>query len=149
MNKLETKLAIIAVALLMPTLASAAMYLKLDTIKGEARVAQCDAGACVFDGVAPGTYSVQVCDKKGQVIPSNMGLEYSVVSPRDIRSGQASGKRMHKPLTMTMSMDRSAKPGNQIAIDEAGVVLVIGVSGQALDAAQAKITKSRSNIQNN
>jgi len=66
MNKLKTRLAIIAAALLLPALASAAtdMYLKIETIKGEARVVRCDAGACVFDAVATGTYSVQVCDEQ-------------------------------------------------------------------------------------
>ena len=149
MNILKTRLAMIAAALLLPMLASASadMYLKIESIKGESRVVHCDAGACVFDAVAAGTYSVQVCDEKGKVIPSDMGLDYSVKGPRDVSTGQSTGKRMHKPLTL--SLDRSAKPGNQVVIDEAGALLVIGVSAQAVDAAGAKITKSRSNIQNN
>ena len=35
----------------------------------------------------------------------------SVVSPRDAATGQASGKRMHKPITVTNSMDASGQAG--------------------------------------
>jgi hypothetical protein len=138
-------------ALLLPALAFAAsdFYLQIKDAKGEARVVQCPAGACVVDGLAQGQYSVLVCDAQGKVIPSNVNLEYAVVSPREATTGQASGKRMHKSLSISMQLGRSAPPKNTIAIDETGVQLAIGVSAEAVDAAVAKIGKSRSNIQNN
>jgi hypothetical protein len=83
------------------------------------------------------------------VIPSNVNLEYAAVSPREAATGQASGKRMHKPLSITMQLGRSAPPQNTITIDETGVQLAIGATPQAVDAALVKIGKSRSNIQNN
>jgi hypothetical protein len=137
--------------LLLPALASAAadFYLQIKDAKGESRVVQCPAGACVVDGLAPGQYSVLVCDAQGKVIPSTVSLEYSVVSPRDVATGQSTGKRMHKPLSITMELSRGAPPQNTIAIDESGVHLAIGATPEALDAAVGKIGKSRSNIQNN
>jgi hypothetical protein len=144
------------VAMLLPLTASAAAdyYLRIEGTKGEARVVHCTEGACLVDKLAPGSYTVQVCDAQGKVIPSNTHLEYTVVTARDSASGMASGRRMHQPLTLTMQLGRSvapaggAAPTNSIAIGEPGVV-VIGVDAASVDAAAAKATKTRSNIQNN
>jgi hypothetical protein len=143
-------------ASLLPVMASAAvdMFLQIKDAKGVARVVHCPAGACLVDGLAPGKYSVLICDAQGKVIPTTTRLEYDVRSPRDLATGQASGKRMHKPMFITMELGRSvgaagAPAANEIAIDEAGVHVAIGVSPEAVDAALAKIGKTRSNIQNN
>ena len=156
MHELKARLTIILLATMLPLAASAAvdMFLQIRDAKGVARVVPCPAGACLVDGLAPGKYSVLVCDAQGKVIPTTTRLEYDVRSPRDVATGQASGKRMHKPLSITMELGRSAAPAgataaNEIAIDEPGVQLAIGVSPAAVDAALMKITKSRSNIQNN
>ena len=150
MNKFLATGALLIGALL-PTLSSAAadMYLQIKDAKGEARVVACASGACVVDGLAVGSYTVLVCDAQGKIVPSNITLDHTIVSPRDLASGQASGKRMHKPYTITAELGRSSAAPNNIAIDEAGVHLVIGVDTAAVDAAVAKITKTRSNIQNN
>ncbi len=141
----------ICVALMLPAVASAAadMYLQIKGVAGEPRVVACAAGACVVTDLGSGRYSVWVCDAQGKVIPTDITLEYALVSPRDAASGQASGKRMHKPITISKEWGRGAKPANEFAIDDPGAQLVIGVSAGAVDAAVAKITKSRSNIQNN
>jgi hypothetical protein len=146
-----TRFMALSAALLLPVIASAAadMYLQIKDAKGETRVVQCAGGACVVDRLAPGQYTVLVCDAQGKVIPSAIKLEYTVVSPRDIATGQASGRRMHKPISITTEMGATAQSGNSIAIDEPGVQLAIGVTADAVDAAAAKISKSRSNIQNN
>jgi hypothetical protein len=138
-------------ALLLPALAFAAsdLYLQIKDAKGEARVVLCPAGACVVDGLATGQYSVLVCDAQGKVIPSKISLEYTLVSPRDLATGQASGKRMHKPISITMEYGRGVPPQNTITIDEIGAHLAIGLTPEAVNAAVAKIGKSRSNIQNN
>jgi hypothetical protein len=78
-----------------------------------------------------------------------MRLEFTVVTARERGSGLATGKRMHQPLTLTMQLGRSAAPTNTIAVDEPGTLVVIGVDAASVDAAVAKITKTRSNIQNN
>ena len=138
-------------ALLLPVVASAAtdMFLQIKGVAGEARVVACPVGACVVSGLAPGQYAVLVCDAQGSVIPTEIALEYRVVSPRDAASGQASGKRMHKPITITKEWGRGAKPANQIAVNEEGVQIAIGVSAAAVDAAAKTIQKTSSNIQNN
>ncbi|MEO8306667.1 MAG: hypothetical protein ABI616_01335 [Pseudomonadota bacterium] len=140
-----------ALVLLLPLQAFAAAdyYLKIESGKGEARVVHCTDGSCLVDQLAPGSYTVLVCDAQGKVIPSNVTLEYTVLTAGDRASGVATGKRMHKPLKITMELGRNAAPANSIAIDEPGVQIAIGVDAAAVDAAVAKITKSRSNIQNN
>ena len=152
MNILGRWLVAVFVLLLAPSVASAAsdMCLQIKDVKGETRVVACPSGACVVSGLAPGKYSVLVCDAQGTVIPTDIALEYRVVSPRDAASGQASGKRMHKPLTIHKEWGRGAKPANEFAINEPGVQPAIGVSAEAVDAAAAKeIRKTSSNIQNN
>jgi len=151
MKRLITTCALLGSALLLPAISLSAvdMYLQIKDVKGEARVVACADGACVVGGLAVGTYTVLVCDAQGKVVPSNLTLDHTVVSPRDAATGQASGKRMHKPITITAEVGRSGAGQNSIAIDEPGVQAVIGASAAAVDAAVAKIGKSRSNIQNN
>lgn len=138
-------------ALLLPavSLAASDMYLKIDDIKGESQVVGCADGACVVPALSAGSYTVWIADAQGTVIPSDTTLKYAVVSPRDAASGMATGKRMHNPLRITKMLDRGAAPGNVISVEEDGSQLAIGKNDQAVAAAHAKITKSRSNIQNN
>jgi hypothetical protein len=93
--------------------------------------------------------------------------QYQVISPRDAASGQASGKRMHKPFTIVKEWG-AATP--QLMAMKAGydVKKVEGTGARAISyddswnpitlsssedlcaaAAAAKATKTRSNIQNN
>jgi hypothetical protein len=151
MKKFLATCALLGSALLLPLVSSAAvdMFLQIKDSKGEARVVHCAGGACLINGLAVGSYSVLVCDASGKVIPSSLTLDHTIVSPRDLASGQSSGKRMHMPITITAEVGRSAAAQNMIAIDEPGVQVAIGINAAATDAAVAKITKTRSNIQNN
>ena len=141
----------VCVALLLPTfaMASSDMYLHIKGEKGEAQIVQCTDGACVVPPLAVGNYSVLVCDAQGKVVPTDIKLDYAVVSPRDHTSGQSTGKRVHSDITISKRTVKGDKPGNQITIDQAGSQVAIGISDEAVEAAQAKITKTRSNIQNN
>jgi hypothetical protein len=146
--------ALVAGILPLVSWASSDMFLQIKDANGAAHVVQCAAGACLLNGLPPGKYSVLECDATGKAVTSKNKWEYSVVSPRDAASGLATGRRMHKPLTLTMELGRSAAPSgtapdNEIAIDEPGVQVAIGVTAEAVDAAIAKVTKTRSNIQNN
>ncbi|HJW28383.1 MAG TPA: type VI secretion system tube protein Hcp [Saprospiraceae bacterium] len=134
---------LIAIAALLFTAnlyAAADYYLKIDGVKGEsARIVRCPDGACVIDNLAPGSFSITVCDDKGNPITTNNfkltvqfnPKEYTVtksavresptkastggtgittatseiVSPRDPASGQATGKRQHKPVTFVKEWD--------------------------------------------
>ncbi len=151
MNRFISRSAALCATLLLPVLASASadMFLQIKDARGEARVVACAAGACVVNGLASGQYSVLVCDAQGQVVPSDVTLDYTLVSPRDAAGSLATAKRMHKPFRITTELGRTAAPPDTISIDAADVQLVIGVSSAAVDAAVAKIGKSRSNIQNN
>lgn len=143
---------IFAVILSIPaiTLAAASdMYLKIDGVKGESHIVKCVNGACVVPKLAVGDYTVQVCDASGKVSMQDMHLMYEVISPRDATSGMATGKRMHKPLNLTMVLGKGMTPGNIITIDEAGSQVAIGTNDANVDVAGTKIGKSRSNIQNN
>ena len=91
---------------------------------------------------------------------------YWLTGPRDAASGQASGKRMHKPMTITKEWGPSSpmlsamKPTYDVKAMK-GARVVAGADGWtpislsatdglcAATAAAAKVTKSRSNIQNN
>ena len=112
-------------------------------------IVRCTDGACVVPPLSAGKYSVLVCDAEGSIVPTDIKLDYAVVSPRDHTSGQSSGKRVHSDITISKRTVAGDKPGNQITIDVAGSQLAIGISDDAVEAARAKITKSRSNIQNN
>jgi hypothetical protein len=154
---LSQKWLVCTATMLLPLTASAAAdyYLRIDDVKGKSSVVHCTDGSCLVDGLAPGSYKVSMCDAQGKAIPANAQLQYTVVTARERSSGLATGKRMHKPLTLTMELGRSAAPAggtappNSIAIDEPGVQVVIGVDAASVDNAVAKIGKSRSNIQNN
>jgi hypothetical protein len=150
MNNLKSTV-IALCALLLPALSLAAsdMYLKIDDIKGESQVVGCANGACVVPPLSAGNYRVWIVDAQGTVIPSDATLKYAVVGPRDAISGQASGKRMHQALTITKTLGRGMAPGNVITVGEDGSQLAIGRNDEAVASAQAKIGKSRSNIQNN
>ena len=151
MKSFKIRFLALCLALLLPAVSFAAvdMFLQIKPEKGEAQIVHCTDGACVVPPLALGNYSVLVCDAQGKVVPTDIKLDYAVVSPRDHTSGQASGKRVHSDITISKRLVQGAKPGNQIAIGEAGSQVAIGVSDEAVEAAQAKITKTRSNIQNN
>jgi hypothetical protein len=151
MKNFKLKYFILAVLLMMPSLVLAAsdMFLKLDGVKGESHIVKCVNGACVVPKLAVGDYTVQVCDARGKVSMQDMNLMYEIVSPRDVATGMPTGKRMHKPLILTMELSREMTPGNVITITDAGSQVAIGTNDANVDASVAKITKSRSNIQNN
>ena len=93
--------------------------------------------------------------------------QYQVVSPRDAASGQASGKRMHKPFTIVREWG-AATPQLMAMKASYDVKKVEGTGARAISyedswnpiglansedlcaaAAAARATKTRSNIQNN
>jgi hypothetical protein len=92
--------------------------------------------------------------------------EYSVKGPRDAASGQASGRRMHKPVTFVKewsattpqltqvrpSYNVKGNKGARTAASEDGWTAISLSSAPSLcadSAAALKATKTRSNIQNN
>jgi hypothetical protein len=111
--------------LLLPVVGSAAVsaYIKLDGVDGGTKIVPCVDGVAVIDGLAAGSYAVQVCDAAGKVIPSDVTLECSITAPRDKSSGQATGKRQHRPIKITP--EAVAKPARQLVVPEAGAQVTV------------------------
>lgn len=90
---------------------------------------------------------------------------YTIKTPRDSASGQATGKRMHKPMTIVKEWGpatpqlSAVKPtynvkkmeGSRLAIDDWAPISLAHTDGlcPATEAAAAAIVKSKSNITNN
>ena len=113
------------------------------------------------DGIADEAVIKLACDG-GSVSSSS----YQVISPRDLATGQASGKRMHKPFIITKEWGAASptlaamKPtydvktikSARVAADADGWTPMTLSSTDGLCAAtsaSAKVTRTRSNIQNN
>lgn len=120
------------------------------------------AGDLDGDGVADEAAIKLVCS--GGSVSSSL---HRIVSPRDVATGQSSGKRMHKPFliskewdaaspqlsAMKLTYDVKAMKGTRVAADADGWSPITLSSTDGLCAAAAsdaaKIAKSRSNIRNN
>ena len=108
----------------------------------KARVIQTDNGCTiVFESSPPSSSSGAATSKKGYdyyQMQSNFSVSAvdnsvtEVKSPRDVATGQSSGKRMHKPMTVSKEYDKSSPKlaesvsstgtsSDGIAIDEPGV----------------------------
>lgn len=115
--------------------AASDMYIKISDVKGESRVVQCPAGTCALSDLAAGTYQVQVCDEKGAAVSSSAALSHSIKSPRDAASGLATGKRMHKPMTITKQLDKSSPQLFTLVVPESGSSVTIQPQVVATDVA--------------
>jgi hypothetical protein len=98
-------------------------------------------------------------------MPSAAHFHFEVKSPRDSASGQASGKRMHKPITITKEWGPStpllnkvrptynvkSMEGGRVASDGWTPMTLANADGlcDAAAAAAGRAVKTRSNIQNN
>lgn len=105
--------------------AASDMYIKISDVKGESRVVQCPAGTCALSDLAAGTYQVQLCDEKGAAVSSSAALSHSIKSPRDAASGLATGKRQHKPMTITQQLDKSSPQLFSLVVTEPGSSVTI------------------------
>lgn len=105
--------------------AASDMYIKIGDIKGESRVVHCPAGTCTLSDLAAGTYQVQVCDEKGTAVSSSVELSQAIVSPRDAASGLPTGKRQHKPMTITKSVDKATPVLYNLVVPESGSTVTI------------------------
>lgn len=98
-------------------------YLKIEGKKGVSKIVRCMDETCSVDGLDAGTYTITLCDAKGipHVMESSgkISFTYDIKSPRDVATGQASGKRMHKPILITKEFDKT-KPDNMITIVDNG-----------------------------
>lgn len=105
--------------------AASDMHIKIGGVKGESTIVHCPSGTCTVTGLAAGTYQVQVCDAKGVAVSSSVALSHSVVSPRDAASGLPTGKRQHKPMTITKELDKSSPQLFSLVVTEPGSSVTI------------------------
>ena len=149
------------------TAASADYYLKFNSVGldpgGPIYLKAHSSGDLDGDGVADDVVVRMVCT--AGVMHS---AEYRVTGPREAASGQASGKRMHKPFTMVKEWG-AATPELAAMKASYDIKKVEGTGARAkitmeddwnpmslansedvcASAAAAKATKTRSNVQNN
>ena len=136
-NPIRSLLLVGAMFIASSAFAAVDAYLKIEGGKGEfKKVVKCVDGACTISDLAPGEYTVSACAEGGKALSPAEVASHTITSPRDVATGQASGKRQHQPVRITKEWG-AASPVLRIAIDEPGTQVVL------------KITKTRSNIQNN
>lgn len=133
--------------------AAADMFIKVSDSKGVSRVISCPGSVCTLNDASAGSYQVQVCDEKGSAVSSSVSLSHSVVSPRDAASGLATGKRMHKPMVITKSLDKSSPQLFTLVVAESGSSVIIqpqpaeaapvssGVSGGKVNVQDISMTR--------
>lgn len=129
-------------ALVSVNVMAADMFIKISDTKGEARVISCPGGVCTLGDVSSGTYQVQVCDEQGSAVSSSVSLSHSVVSPRDAANGLATGKRTHKPMTITKRLDKSSPQLFSLVVSDSGSQIVIQATEQVSAPVSAPVTKS-------
>ncbi len=126
---------------------AADMFIKVSDSKGESRVISCPSGVCTLSDVASGSYQVQVCDENGGAVSSSVSLSHSIKSPRDSASGLATGKRMHKPMTITKSLDKSSPQLFSLVVSETGSQVVIQSSQEVSAPVVAPVSGGKVNVQ--
>ena len=100
------------------------MYLTIEKVKGGGKkVVPCPNGVCTISDLAPGEYTVSVCSAEGKALTDD-SAKSAVISPRDVATGQSSGKRQHGSIRITKEWSASS-PQLGIAIDEPGVQVAL------------------------
>ncbi len=114
--------AIIAMVLFASNSFAASDYLlELEGVKGESKgkklqLTENSDGSFTIENIPAGTYNVVYKAKQGKTGstkrstgagggPHVLAFEYNVKAPRDVATGQASGKRQHKPITISKEWD--------------------------------------------
>ena len=84
-------------------------------------------GASSQSGQSSGRRGVVTTNAGGTttVCPDKITFTYNVKSPRDAASGQATGKRQHKPMVLTTIIDNSS-PSTKKELDKSTPKLALG-----------------------
>jgi type VI secretion system secreted protein Hcp len=67
-------------------------------------------------GAKQGDIKGSVTQKGREGLIAVIAVDHEITSPRDIGTGQASGKRQHQPLTIVKELDRSSVPLRQALV---------------------------------
>jgi hypothetical protein len=124
--KTKIKLSVLAAFLLLVSFsssyaASADYFLKIEGIDGEAKGKSFDLtensdGSFTVSGIPAGKYKLLYSAKQGKTgmtkressTPEVIEFTCEIKSPRDAASGQASGKRTYKPISISKRIDKGA-----------------------------------------
>ncbi|HKQ63301.1 MAG TPA: hypothetical protein VJS92_18575 [Candidatus Polarisedimenticolaceae bacterium] len=105
MRTLLRATALLGVCLAVMTSAFASFDMVLKSKDGAtmfARAAAAEDGSFKFENIPPGEYVLVVRSPRAA---AELKASLRVAAPRESSSGMASGKRMHKPLTITKQWD--------------------------------------------
>jgi len=103
-------------------------FLKIEG-KGTSRIVDCSSGACTVSNLAPGDYTVTACTKDGKPLDAQAAANHEIKSPRDVATGQSTGKRMHKPITITKEWSSSA-PALKVTVPEQDCPLILNCTAK-------------------
>jgi hypothetical protein len=140
-------LAIIAVLMVSKSFAASDFLLEIKGIDGECKgkhikLTENSDGSFTAENIPAGTYEVTYKAKQGKTGSTKRGdgsvtiAFEGVVSPRDVATGQSSGKRQHSPIRITKDWDAST-PSLML-----GVIVVGDVDG---DGAEDRTTGNGTN----
>jgi hypothetical protein len=119
-NKFSILVAAVIVLLAARSFAASDYLLEIEGVKGECsgkkfKMTQQSDGSWLAKGVPAGTYKICYSvdntlwteqKSSGKTVPPMVTFNFEVQAPRDMATGQASGKRMHKPFVITKELDK-------------------------------------------
>jgi hypothetical protein len=125
MKKIILSLAVATTLFSASSFAALNTYLKIAGSKGSSQVVSCPNGVCVVPSLVADTYTVSAVDAQGQSIVVSSPMSCDVKSPRDSASGLATGKRQHKPFSLSTELSSSSVV---VAQDESSLAITCSSS---------------------
>ena len=110
-------------------------YLNIAGGKNKSQIVDCSSGTCTVADLAPGEYTVTACTADGKPLDAATLATYDVKAPRDVATGQSSGKRQHGEVKIVKEWSASS-PMLKITISDQNAPLVL----------KATVNTTRSNI---
>lgn len=138
MKKIIISLAVATTLFSASSFAALNSYLKITGAKGSSQVVSCPNGACVVPTLVADTYTVSVVDAQGAPVAVSSAMSCDVKSPRDSASGMATGKRQHKPFTLSTGLSSSSVV---VAQDDSNVAITCSSSTTAPTATATTLDK--------
>lgn len=120
MKKYLISFAVAATFISSSSFAALNSYLQIKGSKGSTQIVSCPNGACVVPTLVADTYTVSVVDAQGKSVVVSSPMTCDVKSPRDSASGLATGKRQHKPFSLSTELSSSSVV---IAQDESNLAI--------------------------
>ncbi len=127
-KSIRTLLLLAACAFASTAFAAIDCYLKIEG-KGVSRTEHCPNGTCTVSNLAPGDYTVTACTKDGKPLDSSNTAALEIKSPRDVATGQSTGKRQHGEIKITKEWSSSA-PTMKVTVPEQDCPLILNCTAK-------------------